>query len=102
MNGRTAVCWQLAQPRKVRQPVRVLMLNLRVKDWVRFGVVGLLVVTVLAVEFASGGVREFYAERPLQAGVLTGPCSASLRTSASTLSALNSTSDAGRPCHAWR
>lgn len=48
------------------------MLGLRVKDWVRFGFLGLLVLTVLAVELASGGVREFYAARPLQAGVLTG------------------------------
>jgi hypothetical protein len=35
---------------------------------VRFGFLGLLVLTVLAVELASGGVREFYAARPLQAG----------------------------------
>ena len=48
------------------------MLNLRPKDWMRFGVLALLVVAVLVVELASGGVREFYAERPLQAGVLTG------------------------------
>ena len=48
------------------------MLKLRVKDWVRFGVLALLVVVVLAVELVSGGVREFYAARPLQAGVLTG------------------------------
>jgi hypothetical protein len=48
------------------------MVRLRVKDWVRFGALGLLVVTVLAIELVSGGVRDFYIERPLQAGVLTG------------------------------
>ena len=48
------------------------MRNLRPKDWVRFGVLVLLVLVVLAVELASGRMREFYTERPLQAGVLTG------------------------------
>jgi hypothetical protein len=48
------------------------MQNLRPKDWVRFSVLVLLVVVVLVVELVSGGVREFYTERPLQAGVVTG------------------------------
>jgi hypothetical protein len=48
------------------------MPHLRRKDWVRFALLVALVGAVLVVELMSGGLRDFYKERPLQAGVLTG------------------------------
>ncbi|MFD1149014.1 hypothetical protein [Saccharothrix hoggarensis] len=42
------------------------------QDWVRLLTFGGLVLVVVLVELASGTVREFYVEHPLQAGIATG------------------------------
>jgi hypothetical protein len=50
----------------------VRLKHLRKKDWQRLAALTAIVIAFLAVEMAFGGFREFYTQRPLQAGVLTG------------------------------
>jgi hypothetical protein len=46
--------------------------RLRPVDWVRLAALALMVVVVLIIETTSGGVRHWFTERPLQAGIVSG------------------------------